>query len=129
MKELSSRTLACVIARIMDNKLGKDIEILNLSNISVISDYFVICSAPSSTQVRSISAYIAETVKKNFGRLPRKEESDAKNRWHLVDYGDVVAHVMHQEERSYYALEKFWSHACKISEAEWMEETKELGLE
>lgn len=129
MKELTSRDLACIIARIMDNRLGKEIEVLNLTNISVISDYFVICGATSSTQVRSISGYIAETVKKNFGRVPRKEEHDTKNRWHLVDYGDVVAHIMHQEERSYYALEKFWSHACKISTTEWMEETKELGLE
>jgi ribosome-associated protein len=129
LKELTSRTLACIIARIMDDRLGKEIEVLNLTNISVISDYFVICSAASSTQVRSLSAYIAGTVKKEYGRTLRKEETDTKNRWHLLDYGDVVAHIMHQEERAYYALEKFWSHACKISTTEWMEETKELGIE
>jgi len=126
LKELESRKLACIIARIMDNKLAKEIEILNISNISVISDYFVICSGTSNAHVKSLSANIAGILKKTYERMPQKEETDAKNRWNLIDYGDVIVHVMHNEERQFYALEKFWSHACKIPTEEWMEETKDL---
>ena len=129
MKELESRELACTIARIMDNKLAKEIEILNISNISVISDYFVICSGTSNVHVKSLSANISGIMKKTFGRMPQKEEADPKNRWNLIDYGDVVVHIMHQEERQYYALEKFWSHACKVSTEEWMEASKDLNFD
>ncbi len=129
MKELTSRELACITARIMDNKLAKEIEILNISNISIVSDYFVICSAMSNVQVRTLSNNISGILKKLYGRIPEKEEADSKNKWHLLDYGDVVVHIMHHEERQYYALEKFWSHACKINTEEWMEETKDLSFE
>lgn len=127
MKEPSSRELACVIARIMDDKKAKEIDILNIANISIVSDYFVICSATSNVQVRTLSGNISGILKKLYNRLPQKEETDSKNRWHLLDYGDVVVHIMHEEERQYYALEKFWSHACKISTEEWMEETKDIN--
>ncbi len=129
MQEPGSRDLACIIARIMDNKLAKNIDILNIANISIIADYFVLCSATSNVQVRTLSGNISEILKKLYGRIPLKEETDSKNRWHLLDYGDVVVHIMHYEERQYYALEKFWNHACKISTDEWMEETKDLSFE
>lgn len=121
-----SRTMACIIAGLLDDKLAKDIEILNIKNISIIADYFVICSANSSTQVKTLAGYIIEMLKNEHGIQPNKHESDKKNRWHLIDYGDVVIHVMHNEERQYYAIEKFWSHACRISQDEWLEEIKNL---
>lgn len=129
LKEINSYELACIIARIMDNKQAKDIDILKISNISVVSDYFVICSAMSNVQVRTLSSNILGILKKMYSRLPEKEEADSKNKWHLLDYGDVVVHIMHQEERQYYALEKFWSHACKINTEEWMKETMDLSFE
>lgn len=128
MKQHNSRTFACLIAGILDKKQASDIDILNISNISVIADYFVICSANSSTHVKTLSGYVSEVIKKQCDILPNKEEADQKNRWYLLDYGDVVVHIMHHEERAYYAIEKFWSHACRISEQEWQEEIKELEV-
>lgn len=128
MEELNSRELACIVAKIMDDKLATDIEILDISNISIVSDYFVICSAASNVQVRALSGNISGILKKKYERLPVKEETDSKNRWHLLDYGDVIVHIMHHEERQYYALEKFWSHACKIKTEDWKEATKDLDL-
>ena len=71
MKDITSDKLASVAARILDDKLGKDITILNISNVSVLADYFVICSADTSTQVRALTSYVKENVKKLFERLPR----------------------------------------------------------
>lgn len=63
MTEITSEKLASVAARILDDKLGKDISILNISNVSVLADYFVICSAETSTQVRALTSYVREKVK------------------------------------------------------------------
>ena len=125
--EVSSEKLACVIARIIDDKLGKNISILNISKVSVLADYFVVCSADSSTQVRSLSSLVREKIKDIFERLPNNYENDLKNRWHLLDYGDVVVHIMHREERETYAIEKFWNHAFTVPEEVWMENSKEYS--
>ena len=127
MKDITSDKLASVAARILDDKLGKDITILNISNVSVLADYFVICSADTSTQVRALTSYVKENVKKLFERLPSGQEHDLKNRWNLLDYGDVVVHILHKEERETYAIEKFWNHAFKVSEEKWKKDSQEYS--
>lgn len=127
MVNVTSDKLASVIARILDDKLGKDISILNISNVSVLADYFVICSADNSTQVRALTSYVREKIKDLFERLPNGQENDIKNRWNLLDYGDVVVHVLHKEERETYAIEKFWNHAFKVSEEHWKKESEEFS--
>lgn len=127
MKNVTSDKLACAAARILDDKLGKDISILNISKVSVLADYFVICSADTSTQVRALTSYVKEKIKELFERLPAGQENDLKNRWNLLDYGDVVVHVLHREERETYAIEKFWNHAFKVPEDKWKEESQEYS--
>jgi len=127
MKDITSDKLSSVIARVLDDKLGKDISILNISNVSVLADYFVICSADTATQVRGLTSYVKVKVKDLFERLPNGQESDLKNRWNLLDYGDVVVHVMHREERETYAIEKFWNHAFKVSEDKWRADSEEFS--
>lgn len=127
MENITSEKLASVVARILDDKLGKDISILNISNVSVLADYFVICSAETSTQVRALTSYVRERVKDLFERLPNGQENDLKNRWNLLDYGDVVVHVLHREERETYAIEKFWNHAFKVSEEKWKKDSEEYS--
>lgn len=126
-KEVSSKKLASVAARILDDKKAEDILILNVANVCVLSDYFVIASAPSTTQVKGLTSSVRERVKELFGRIPNGDENDLKNRWNLLDYGDVIVHIMHFEQRETYALEKFWNHALKISREEWEEESKEYS--
>ena len=127
MDNLSSYKLACVIARFLDDKLAKDITILNISHVSSLADYFVIASGDSTPQVKALMENTKEKVKENFNRRPVRMENDAKNRWNLLDYGDVVVHILHKDERQTYALEKFWSHAFSVSEDEWHKESEEYG--
>ena len=122
---LDSKKLACIIARILDDKLGKDIKILNISNVSSLADYFVIVTGDSTPQVKALMNYTKERIKELFKRSPVRFENDAKNRWNLLDYGDVVVHILHKEERETYAIEKFWSHAFSIPEAEWLKLSEE----
>lgn len=128
MKEISSQKFASIIARVLDDRKAKDISILNIANVSVLADYFVICSADATTQVKALTYAVRDTVKKSFERIPVGEENDLKNRWNLLDYGDVIVHVLHKEERETYAIEKFWNHALRMDENTWKEESKEYSL-
>ena len=128
MIDVSSDKFASVIARVLDDRQAKDIKILNISNISVLADYFVICSADTATQVKSLTGYVREKVKEHFERIPIGEENDMKNRWNLLDYGDVIVHMLHKEERETYAIERFWNHAFCVSEDEWKEKSKEFSI-
>jgi ribosome-associated protein len=125
--ELESHKFACVIAQFLDDKLGKNITILNISNVSSLADYFVIVTGDSTPHVKSLMEHVKDKVKTTFSRLPMKQENDLKNRWNLIDYGDVVVHILHKEERDTYAIEKFWSHAYSVSEEEWRETAKEYS--
>lgn len=127
MEEISSYKLACVVARTLDEKLGKDIAILNISHVSSFADYFVIASGEVSTQVKALSESVKFRMKELFQRQPLRQETDMKNRWHLLDYGDVVVHILHKEERETYAIEKFWNHSFRVAEEEWMKESEEYS--
>lgn len=124
-EELDSKKLACVIARTLDDKLGKDITILNISNVSSLADYFVIVTGDSTPQVKALMNNTKDRIKELFSRSPIRVENDAKNRWNLLDYGDVVVHILHKEEREMYAIEKFWSNAFSVPEDEWKKLSKD----
>ena len=126
-EEFSAYKTACIAAGTLDDKSGQDIVILDISKISVLADYFVICSANTSTQVKALTEYVRKRIKELFGRIPVGEENDLRNRWNLLDYGDVVVHVLNREERELYALEKFWNHALRIEKEQWNEIAKDFS--
>ena len=126
-EELTSYKFACIVARFLEEGIAKDISILNISNVSSFADYFVICSAQTSTQVKALTENLSDKVKSKFSRLPIGRENDVKNRWNLIDYGDVVIHILQQDEREAYAIEKFWNHAFSIPQETWMNESKEYS--
>ena len=126
-EDMTSHKFACIIARFLDEKIAKDISILNISNVSSFADYFVICSAQSNTQVKALTENLTDKVKQTFSRLPHGKENDIKNRWNLIDYGDVVVHILHQEDREAYAIEKFWNHAFSVPKETWLKESEEYS--
>lgn len=126
-EDLDSKKLACIIAGTLDDKLGKDITILNISNVSSLADYFVIVTGDSTPQVKALMENTKDRIKKLFERSPLRMENDAKNRWNLLDYGDVVVHILHRDERETYAIEKFWNNAFSVSEEEWREISKKYS--
>lgn len=113
-------SLATLAAQLADSKKAEDILILDTSEVSELADFFVICSAASQTQIRAISETIRASFKeKSF--MPVSEDRHPASTWHLLDYGDVIIHIMHPEERSFYGLEEFWSHAEKVPPHQWQE--------
>jgi ribosome-associated protein len=112
--------LATLAAKLAEDKKARETKILGVADVSQLADFFVICTADSSSQIRAISDSIRVAFR-NEGVKSCGEECDQSSRWHLLDYGDVVIHVLHPEERAYYRLEDFWSHAEEVPEAEWPE--------
>ncbi len=126
-ENIDSKKFACIIARFLDDKLGKDISILNIGHVSSLADYFVIVTGDSTPHVKALMETVKEQVKKRLSRMPVRMENDLRNRWDLLDYGDVVVHILHKEERETYAIEKFWNNAFSVSEDEWRELSKEYA--
>ena len=125
---LDSEKFASVIARILDDNKAKDIVILNVANVCSLSDYFIIASGTSSTQVKGLSETLRKKIKDIFKRIPIGDETEKQNRWNLLDYGEVVVHIMHSVERENYKIEKFWSHALRLDRKVWEEQSKEYSI-
>src|SRR3954454_11465107 len=89
------------------DKLASDLIILDVSEQLVITDCFVLASAPNDRQVRAVVDAIEEKLL-SLGAKPVRREGEREGRWVLLDYVDVVVHVQHSEERTYYALERLW---------------------
>ena len=102
--------LAQTAARIADDKLGHDIIIKDLTQLSIICDYFVITSAPTRIQTRDIARAIEEKFKESGVPNPRLQ-GFREGGWILMDYGIVVVHIFLQSEREFYDLEGLWRDA------------------
>ena len=99
--------LATAAAQAAADKLGQDILLLDVSEQLVITDVFVLASAPNDRQVMAIVDAIEENLRE-LGAKPVRREGEKEGRWVLLDFGEVVVHVQHEEERIYYALERLW---------------------
>jgi ribosome-associated protein len=89
------------------DKLGEHIQAYDVSDQLVITDAFLLCSAPNDRQVRAIVDEVEERLRRH-GAKPVRREGEREGRWVLLDYGEVVVHVQHEEERAFYALERLW---------------------
>ena len=102
-----SRQLAQVAASAAEDKLATDIVALDVSDQLVITDVFLLASAPNDRQVRAIVDAIEERLL-GLGVKPIRREGEREGRWVLIDFGDLVVHVQHTDERQYYSLERLW---------------------
>lgn len=107
-----NETLALVLRSILEKK-GEDTSILDLTQLGVITDYFVICHGRGNRQVQAIADNIEETLKRVSLR-PRHIEGYTAAEWILIDYGDFLVHIFTQDRRKYYDLDKLWSDAPRL---------------
>jgi len=125
MSDLNIKDIALRAADAADDKKAENIDVLNVQGLTVIADYFVICSANSDQQVRAIARAIDEKLSEK-GIEPKRMAGMNDARWVLIDYADVIVHVFHKREREYYDLERLWSDAEKILRQEDKQEDKEV---
>jgi ribosome-associated protein len=106
--------LAVKAAKTALAKKAEDLIVLELTGLTVIADYFIICSADSTTQVKAIAENIEQEFLKN-GIKPLGIEGLDYSHWVLLDYGDIIVHVFEKETRAYYDLERLWMDAKAIT--------------
>jgi ribosome-associated protein len=104
----NSKLLKVIINAIQDKK-GEHVISLDLRKIpEAVADFFIVCEASSTVQVRAIADWVEVQVKKECGEPPYKHEGHTAAQWVLVDYVNVVVHVFHSETRKFYKLEEMW---------------------
>lgn len=101
---------ARIAAQAAEDKQAQDIVVLDIGNILIIADYFVICSGRTDRQVRTIAEHVEKRMKES-GLPMLGAEGEREGRWILLDYGAVVVHVFIEEERAFYQLERLWKDA------------------
>ncbi|ULQ55124.1 ribosome silencing factor [Flavihumibacter rivuli] len=107
----NSKIFKTIIKAIQDKK-GENIISLDLRKIpEAVADFFVICQATTNTQVRAIANAVEEEVKKELGETPYRHEGHQAAQWVLIDYVNIVVHVMQPETRKFYQIEEMWSDA------------------
>ena len=111
-KELSSKDLSELVAKGMAEKKGQEITILDLRKVkNSITDFFVICSGNSDTQIDALANSVEDEVYKFSKTEPWQKEGKANGEWILIDYVDVVVHIFNKDRRKHYDLEELWGDA------------------
>jgi ribosome-associated protein len=94
----------------LDSKKGQDIKLLKTENVTVLADYFVICTATSTTQIKTLSDEV-DKVLSELGEPPLRREGYRSGGWVIIDFGCVLVHIFQEETRDFYNLERLWSDA------------------
>ncbi len=102
------------VVKACEDRKGENCVILNMTELTPMADYYVICHGNNERQVQAIAKSVKE-VADQYTEITVKVEGFEKGRWVLIDLGDIVCHVFHKEERDYYHLEKLWGDATKIT--------------
>ena len=105
---MESKELAIRSAKILDKKKAEGLKVLSIQDLTVLADYFVICSGGSNTQINALCDEVEKELSA-LGEQPLHREGYRGGTWVLLDYGCVAVHVFNEEARAFYGLERLWS--------------------
>lgn len=105
---MDSAELAEIVKKILDEKKGKEIEIIDLQGKTILADCFVIVTGTSTPHVRALSEEVQIKLREDYGTQPLHVEGQESGKWVLIDYGEIVVHIFRETERKFYSLEKLW---------------------
>lgn len=117
---MNSKEMATKIAQVLDSKQGGDIMMLEVSHLTSITDYFVIASGRNAMQVRAMAETVEDKLSEQ-GVQARRKEGYQDGRWIVLDYGVVIVHIFHAEERAYYNIERLWMDGSNLTSFEAQE--------
>jgi ribosome-associated protein len=106
----TSEQVAILAAKAADDRKAGDMVLIKVSEVSFIADYLLIVTGFSRAQLRAISESVQDEIEKTYGVSPMSTEGASHGDWILVDYGDVIVHIMSPDGREFYNLEAFWGH-------------------
>ena len=110
---MTPKEIALTAAKALDDKKGQEIKVLETAGLTTLADYFVICTATSTTQIKAL-ADIWEKTLKDAGEPPHHVEGHRGGTWVLLDFSSVVVHIFMDEARKFYDLERLWGDAKPV---------------
>ena len=110
---MTSKELVKLAVSALEDKKGEDIKVIDITEVSVIADYFIIAGGNNRNQVQAMADFVDETIGKNGGMLKQIEGYDAGN-WVLLDFSDVIVHIFDKDNRLFYDLERIWRDGKEI---------------
>ncbi len=116
---LTSLEVAELAVRVLDGKKAQDIKVLETKDITVLADYFIICTAGSTTQIKTLADEV-DKVLKGKGELALRTEGYRGGGWVLVDFGSIVVHIFLKDIREFYSLERLWRDARELDISNWI---------
>ena len=121
---MDQKEIALLAAKALDDKRAKDITVLKVDEMTVITDYMVIATGRSTPQVKALADNVEEELAK-IDVFPRRSEGYAEGRWCVLDFGDVMVHVFSEQDREYYQLERLWADGTNEIELSFEKEDQE----
>ena len=103
-----------IIAAVLEDKKAIDTEIIDIKELTILADYFIICSGTSTRHVKALADAVEEKLEE-LGLFKSNKEGYNSAGWILLDYGDIVVHIFKQEERDYYNIERLWADGVMVS--------------
>lgn len=116
-----SKKMVKIAYEALDERKGEDIQVIEIKDISVIADYFIIANGTNSSQVDALVSAVQDKLGRE-GYHPKRVEGVRSASWILMDYGDVVVHVFSKEDRLFYNLERIWRDGKSVSKEQLDEE-------
>ncbi len=110
---MEARELKNAICNILDEGKAADITVLDVEKMTVLTDYFVICTAKSTRQVKALAELVMDKLEE-VGVTPLHTDGVGEGKWSVLDYGSVILHVFNDETRMFYCLEKLWSDGSNL---------------
>jgi len=111
---MDSKKLALICRELADDKKAEDIVVLDVRSISSITDYFVIASGTSEPHLRAISDEVIDKLREDYDLRPRAIDGNLQAAWLVLDYFDVIVHIMRNDVREHYDLESLWGDAPRV---------------
>lgn len=120
---MNTKEKMTLIVQTLSNKKADNIEVIEIGDLTILTDYFVIASATNTTHVRALADEV-EYIGKQAGVYPNRIEGYQSANWIVLDYGDVIVHLFYQQTREFYNLDKLWSDGKKIDVLTLLDEPK-----
>lgn len=117
---LTSYEIAHLAVKALDSKQAREIQILKTDKVTVLADYFILCTAGSSTHAKTL-ADEADKILSEAGEPPIRREGYRTGGWTLLDFGCVIVHIFSEEMREFYSLDRLWSDAEKVDVSDMLE--------
>ncbi len=118
---LTSLEIAELAVRALDSKKARDIKVLETTDVTVLADYFILCTAGSTTQIKTLTDEVDKVLGEK-GEPPLHKEGYRRGGWILIDFGVVIVHIFLADIREFYGLERLWRDAREVDIAQWITE-------